>query len=71
MLRLACPNCGLSISVRAVAPIYCPRCLVRRGRAVELVTKSVSRAAHTPASGADTCEPATVSDEAALTPPED
>ncbi|HWF73795.1 MAG TPA: hypothetical protein VG186_10655 [Solirubrobacteraceae bacterium] len=39
-MRLTCPRCRLSLTIRnwSIAPAYCPRCLVRRREAVELVT---------------------------------
>ena len=38
-MRLTCPHCGLSLTVRSwtIAPSYCPRCLVRRRKVVEFI----------------------------------
>jgi hypothetical protein len=42
MVRLTCPRCGLSLTVRSmlIAPPYCPRCLGRRRALVELATSA-------------------------------
>jgi GAF domain-containing protein len=36
-MRLRCLACGLFLELRSVAPTYCPRCLAKHRRAVELV----------------------------------
>jgi anti-anti-sigma factor len=40
MLRLKCLSCGLDVPYRGSAGDLCPRCQVRKGQAVELITIS-------------------------------
>jgi anti-anti-sigma factor len=40
MLRLKCLSCGLDVPYKGSAGDLCPRCLVREGQAVELMTIS-------------------------------
>ena len=40
MLRLKCLSCGLDVPYKGSAGDLCPRCLVREGQAVELLTIS-------------------------------
>lgn len=40
MLRLKCLSCGLDVPYKGSAGDICPRCQVRKGQAVELITVS-------------------------------
>ena len=40
MLRLKCLSCGLDVPYKGSAGDLCPRCQVRKGQAVELITVS-------------------------------